>query len=87
MLREIPVAYLVFDVLYAGTELLLDFSLRHRAQILDRLLANGKPAIALRRDVQSQLMFAGEEDVVRASVLRAPAFAAHSNGPVGRTHN
>ena len=31
MLREAPVAYLVFDVLYAG-ELLIDRPLRERAQ-------------------------------------------------------
>ncbi len=35
MLREIPVAYLVFDVLYAGGELLIDRPLRERARILD----------------------------------------------------
>src|ERR1700723_1504232 len=39
MLREIPVAYLVFDVLYAGGELLIDRPLHERAQILDKLLA------------------------------------------------
>jgi DNA ligase-1 len=39
MLRDVPVAYLVFDVLYAGGELLIDRPLRERAQILDKLLA------------------------------------------------
>ena len=39
MLREIPVAYLVFDVLYAGGELLIDRPLRERGRILDELLA------------------------------------------------
>ena len=39
MLREVPVAYLVFDVLYAGGELLIDRPLRERARILDELLA------------------------------------------------
>ena len=38
MLREIPVAYLVFDVLYAGGELLIDRPLLARARILDELL-------------------------------------------------
>ena len=37
MLRDIPVAYLVFDILYAGNELLLDRPLRERAKILDNL--------------------------------------------------
>ncbi len=38
MLREVPVAYLVFDVLYAGGELLIDRPLRERARVLDELL-------------------------------------------------
>lgn len=37
MLHDIPVAYLIFDILYAGNELLLDRSLRERAKILDNL--------------------------------------------------
>jgi len=39
MMREVPVAYLVFDVLYADGELLLDRSLRERQTILDNLLS------------------------------------------------
>lgn len=38
LLREVPVAYLVFDVLYAGDELMIDRPLRERARILDSLL-------------------------------------------------
>jgi DNA ligase-1 len=40
MLREYPVAYVVFDVLYAGDTLLLDRSLRERAKVLDQLFAH-----------------------------------------------
>ena len=39
MLRDVPVAFLVFDILYAGGKLVIDRSLRERSQILDRLLA------------------------------------------------
>jgi DNA ligase-1 len=39
LMREVPVAYLVFDVLYAGGELLIDKPLRERSEILDRLLS------------------------------------------------
>jgi len=39
MLRQVPVAYLVFDVLYAGGELVMDRPLHERARILDDLLA------------------------------------------------
>src|SRR6267378_3815627 len=35
LMRQVPVAYLVFDVLYAGGELLLERSLRERENILD----------------------------------------------------
>ena len=38
LMQEVPAAYLVFDVLYADGELLLDRSLRERAKILDGLL-------------------------------------------------
>lgn len=39
LMRTIPVVYLVFDVLYAGGELVIDRPLRGRATILDDLLA------------------------------------------------
>jgi DNA ligase-1 len=78
MLRDIPVAYLVFDVLYAGNELLLNVPLRERGKVLDGLLADRKPATALRREAQSRLMFGEEDDALGASVVRAPVFAAHS---------
>ena len=38
-MQQVPVAYLVFDVLYAGGELLLERPLREREKILDALLA------------------------------------------------
>lgn len=39
LMQEVPVAYLVFDILYADGELLLDRPLRDRAKILDKLMA------------------------------------------------
>jgi DNA ligase 1 len=42
LIREVPVAYLVFDVLYANGELVIDRPLRERARILDDLLAQKK---------------------------------------------
>lgn len=38
LMRDVPVVYVVFDVLYAG-ELVIDQPLRERAKILERLLA------------------------------------------------
>jgi DNA ligase-1 len=43
LIREVPVAYLVFDVLYANGELVIDRPLRARAKILDELLTKRKP--------------------------------------------
>src|SRR6202790_5465123 len=44
MLREVPVAFLAFDVLYAGGELVIDARRRGRARILDAWLRADKKA-------------------------------------------
>jgi DNA ligase-1 len=77
MMREIPVAYLVFDVLCSGGELLLDRPLRERAQILDKLLAAPRPVAVSQSPAQSRFGFEGEE-LSSAAVLRAPVSSAHS---------
>jgi len=46
LVREVPVAYLVFDVLYTNGELVIDRPLRERARILDELLAKRATAQA-----------------------------------------
>ena len=38
LMAEVPVAYLVFDILYADGEILLDRPLRDRAKVLDELM-------------------------------------------------
>jgi DNA ligase-1 len=42
LIREVPVAYLVFDILYANGDLVINRPLRERAKILDDLLARRK---------------------------------------------
>jgi DNA ligase-1 len=84
MLREIPVAYLVFDVLYAGGDLLIDRSLRERARILDELLIakrksdNNGHAVPRRKGTQGTLAFAaGDPEIgAQAAVIRASVFRA-----------
>jgi DNA ligase-1 len=87
LLRDIPVAYLVFDVLYAAGELLLDRPLRERARILDLLfhdlLIAPRAAIVDRSQAQSSLSFPDSHDEDRnekslAPVLRAPVATASS---------
>ncbi|MFZ1010748.1 MAG: ATP-dependent DNA ligase, partial [Candidatus Sulfotelmatobacter sp.] len=88
MLREVPVAYLAFDVLYAGGELLLDRPLRERARVLDELLGSER-GVLHHRDTESQrkhkagnsqgkLIFSAEDEGVAAAVIRAPVFRVTS---------
>jgi DNA ligase 1 len=83
MLREVPVAYLVFDVLYAGGELLIDRPLRERARILDELmvekdLKHREHRVTQRKiGAQGRLIFEGEESSA-GGIIRAPVFRASS---------
>ena len=78
LMRRLPVAFLAFDVLYAGGELLIDRPLRERSEILDRLLAERKPGRARILAPQGKLAFDESEAPAPAKVLRAPAFRANS---------
>jgi len=78
LMRQVPVAYLVFDVLFAGDELLLDHSLSERAKILNDLLngANARSSTLHLRKPQATLDFVSETAAVSARVIRAPVFVA-----------
>ena len=88
MLREVPVAYLVFDVLYADGELVIDHPLRERAGMLDQLLAEEEKNIHHRgtetqrkskSGKQSRLVFGTEKEIPPTAVIRAPVFRASSS--------
>jgi DNA ligase-1 len=79
LMRQVPVAYLVFDVFYAGGELLLERSLRERVNILDTLLAAPRNSQALRRGVagrQARFEFGDETGPSKTQVIRAPVLQA-----------
>jgi DNA ligase-1 len=93
ILRDCPVAYLVFDVLYAGGELLLDRPLRDRGKILDQLLAQCGAGIPAHENSASQIQSAqrthaagpsqshfgfATPDIPPASILRSPVSTARS---------
>ena len=79
MMRRVPVAYLVFDALYAGGELLIDRPLRERARILEELLAAPRiPTRARFRGTQGQLLLESTEPATSAQVIRATVFRASS---------
>jgi DNA ligase 1 len=67
MLQECPVAYLIFDVLYAGGELLLDRPLRERVAILDSLLTHAGTAAAAVQVEQSSTELCGAGTSARES--------------------
>jgi DNA ligase-1 len=85
MLREIPVAYLVFDVLYAGGELLIDRPLGERARILDELLAEKNPEDRGHRGApgtigeQGELIFGDRDELQAAQIIHAPVFRVSSS--------
>ena len=84
MLREIPVAYLVFDVLYAGGELLIDRPLRERGRVLDGLLAKenlyhrGHRGTQGKTGSQAKLKF-GEQESFAGHIVRAPVLNVSSS--------
>jgi DNA ligase-1 len=86
MMRENPVAYLVFDVLYAGGVLLIDRPLKERARVLDELLAEknlkhpstppstgGGHSVAHGKiGTQGMFAFGSEKHYFTPGVIRAP---------------
>jgi DNA ligase 1 len=79
MMRRVPVAYLVFDVLYARGELLIDRPLRERAKLLDELLAAPRILAQARSSgAQGQLMLESADPPTAAQIFRSPVFRASS---------
>ena len=83
MLRDIPVAFLAFDVLYANGELAMDRPLRERAQILDELLAAKRVIHHAGTETgskprQGKFAFGDPSEIAPTSVIRAPVFRARS---------
>jgi DNA ligase-1 len=86
MLREVPVAFVAFDVLYADGELLIERPLAERALILDRMLAEKQShhggTEALRKPGQAKLLFEDDGETPQAQLIRAPVFSAASAAQV-----
>jgi len=78
LMREVPIAYLVFDVLYADGERLLDRPLHERARILAELLALPRVPSVQPSSGQSSFVFEESDKQPHAPILRATVSAAHS---------
>jgi DNA ligase-1 len=76
LMRQVPVAYLVFDILYAGGELLLEHPLLEREKVLDALLAAPRKAPTSPRIAggQARFDFGGDVNQSNTRVIRAPVF-------------
>ncbi|MBV8891756.1 MAG: ATP-dependent DNA ligase [Acidobacteria bacterium] len=81
LMRQVPVAYLAFDMLYAGGNLLIDRPLAERARLVDELLAAPRSKIlgissceAL--GSQSHLAFDPDVQPLAAQLIRAPVYRA-----------
>ena len=78
-MQEVPVAYLVFDVLYAQGELLLERSLLERENILEALLAaprNSHASPRVASGSQTRFDFGDELTASNTRLMRAPVFHA-----------
>ncbi|MGH9502548.1 MAG: ATP-dependent DNA ligase [Terriglobales bacterium] len=84
LMQQVPVAYLVFDVLYAEGELLIERPLHEREQILDALLAaprtyaaggRAAPGAQARLELGDQIS-ESKTTSSKTRVLRAPVFQA-----------
>jgi DNA ligase-1 len=83
LMRDVPVAYVAFDVLYAADELVIERPLRERAELLDSIFTHSRrPVTTPVATEQGKLMFepavadaSGEIRVLRAPVQRADSAA------------
>jgi DNA ligase 1 len=75
--RRVPVAYLVFDILYADGNLLLDYPLEERAQILESLLAAPRATVKPYSKAAQSDLFAAQDPRV-AEIIRSPVSTARS---------
>jgi DNA ligase-1 len=82
LIQQVPVVYLVFDVLYAGGELLLERPLRERENILDALLAAPRKSQPVPRSAagsQARFEFDDDSSASNTQVIRAPVFQASTS--------
>src|SRR5215468_3178400 len=89
LMREVPVVYVAFDVLYANDELTIDRPLRERSQMLTKIAAQlvetqhaTSPFIG--GAMQSSLFDADERMSTLPRIIRAPISEAHTADDIDR---
>ena len=89
LMREVPVVYVAFDVLFANNELMIDRPLRERSEMLTnivaRLVEKQQAASFVGGARQSSLAFDAEEQAASfPPMIRAPLSHAHSSDEIDR---
>ena len=89
LMREVPVVYVAFDVLFANNELTIDRTLRERSEMLtnivERIAQTQQDASLLDSPTQSTLGFDSEERAAPLPrILRAPLCEASSAEQIDR---
>ena len=79
LLHDVPVAYLVFDLLYANGELQIDRPLNERTKLLDDLLITRSANRARTPGFHQPKLAFGEEGPDFARIIRAPV--SHASSP------
>ena len=78
MMREVPVVYVAFDILYAQDELVIDRPLKHRAEILAQAISDFSLREVTREARGQSSLFQAQDDTFNfPRLIRAPSFRAH----------
>lgn len=86
MMREVPVVYVAFDVLFAGDEMVIDRPLRERSELLAQIIAE-MPATTSSDGFSEQGSLSFDEETAMVSmprIFRAPFAAAHTSEDIDR---
>jgi DNA ligase-1 len=88
LMREVPVVYVAFDVLFANNELTIDRPLRERSEMLTRiaqqLVETPHAASSVSGAMQSSLFEADETTATFPRLIRAPICEAHTADDIDR---
>ncbi|HWC17791.1 MAG TPA: ATP-dependent DNA ligase [Terriglobales bacterium] len=78
MMREIPVVYVAFDVLYAGEDLIIGRPLKERAELLTKIISDFLRTGPNLQILGQSSLFEAETEFNLPRIMRAPSFRAHS---------
>jgi len=84
MMREVPVVYVAFDLLFAGEDLLIDRPLEERADLLTKTISALPPAGTSAPSKGQCNLFEADNHFQFPRIIRAPSFYAHTAEDVER---